>query len=93
MAAFEFIQWLVDWIEHQTAFVFEWDMGNRTKNVVKHGVTVVEAESVFEHTEAIRVLGEQVSPSVKEPRFGILGVTTELQHVFVVSRFAGMQFE
>lgn len=28
-------------------------------------------------------LGEQVSPQVDEPRYGILGVTTELKHVFV----------
>ena len=26
-------------------------------------------------TEAIRALGEQMSPAVHEPRFGILGIT------------------
>lgn len=68
MASFRFIQWLVDWIEGQAYFAFEWDLGNRTKNFIKHGITIQQAETVFEQPEAIRVLGEQVSPSVKEPR-------------------------
>lgn len=83
MAAFRFIQWLVDWIENQSHFAFEWDLGNRTKNFVKHGITIPQAESVFDHPEAIRVLGEQVQPSVNEPRYGILGLTSEFEHVFV----------
>lgn len=89
MASFVFIQWLVDWIENQSCFSFEWDLGNRTKNFMKHGITVQEAESVFEQVEAIRVLGEQTSPKVNEPRYGLLGLTSELQHVFVCFTIRG----
>lgn len=89
MAAFRFIQWLVDWIENQAYFAFEWDLGNRTKNFVKHRITIKEAESVFEQVEAIRILGEQVSPEVNEPRYGMLGLTSDLKHVFVCFTIRG----
>lgn len=89
MATFRFIPWLVDWIADQSHFTFEWNLGNRTKNLVKHGITVEEAESVFEQIEAIRVLGEQMSPKTNEPRFGILGLTGNLKHVFVCFTIRG----
>lgn len=89
MAIFKFVQWLMDWIAAQSGFAFEWDLGNRTKNVVKHGITLEEAESVFEQVEAIRVLGEQVSPRVDEPRYGMLGLTKDLKHVFVCFTIRG----
>lgn len=83
MATFEFSQWLMKWIENQCCFYFEWDFGNRSKNLIKHGITVHEAESVFQQIEAIRVLGEQISPKVNESRFGLFGLTFGLKHVFV----------
>lgn len=89
MASFKFILWLVDWFESQDHFAFEWDLGNRTKNLVKHGISVKEAESVFNQVEAIPVLGEQVSPRVGEPRYGILGLTSNLRHVFVCLTIRG----
>lgn len=89
MAAFLFIQWLVEWIENQSHFSFEWDDGNRTKNLLKHGVTIQEAESVFEQVEAIRALGQQASPLVNEPRYGILGLTSSLEHVFICFTIRG----
>jgi uncharacterized DUF497 family protein len=89
MATFEFRQWLADWIESQACFAFEWDLGNRTKNFIKHGITIKEAESVFQLPEAIRVLGEQVSPKAIEPRYGILGLTDTLHHVFVCFTIRG----
>jgi len=89
MATFKFVQWLVDWIENQTHFAFEWDLGNRTKNFVKHGITVKEAESVFKEVEAIRALGEQISPKANEPRYAILGLTGEFKHVFVCFTIRG----
>jgi uncharacterized protein len=89
MASFKFIQWLVEWIENQAYFAFEWDLGNRTKNIVKHEITIKEAESVFEQIEAIRILGEQTSPKVNEPRYGILGLTSDLKHVFVCFTIRG----
>jgi uncharacterized DUF497 family protein len=89
MATFRFIPWLVDWVENQTHFTFEWDLGNRTKNLVKHGVTIKEAESVFDQVESIRVLGEQISPKVNEPRYGMLGLTDELKHLFICFTIRG----
>lgn len=89
MATFRFIQWLLDWIENQTSFAFDWDLGNRTKNVIKHGITVSEVESVFEQIEAIRILGEQVTPKANEPRYGLLGLTSDLKHLFVCFTIRG----
>ena len=83
MAEFVFLLWLAEWIEDHTTFEFEWDLGNQTINLVKHGITTTEAESVFTEVESIRVLGEQVSPETIESRFGILGVTSDMKHVFV----------
>lgn len=89
MATFRFVQWLLEWIETQSSFSFEWDLGNRTKNFVKHGITIEEAESVFEQVEAIRVLGQQISPEVNEPRYGILGLTDKLEHIFLCFTIRG----
>jgi uncharacterized protein len=89
MAAFKFVEWLIDWIENQNHFAFEWDLGNRTKNLAKHGITTDQAESVFDQVEAIKVLGEQVSPKVAEPRFGVIGLTKNLEHVFVCFTIRG----
>jgi hypothetical protein len=89
MATFHFIQWLVDWFEGQTVFAFDWDFGNLTKNLKKHDITREEAESVFEQIEAIRVLGEQMTPKVGEPRYGILGLTSELKPVFICFTMRG----
>lgn len=83
MAKFEFIEWLVDWILEQGEFAFHWDIGNKTKSVQKHGITCEEAESVFQQIESIRVLGEQISPEVDEPRYGILGLTTTGKFIFL----------
>lgn len=89
MAKFRFILWILDWIENQSSFSFEWDAGNRTKNLLKHGISIEDAESVFSEVEAIRVLGEQISPIVNEPRFGILGLTENFEHVFVCFTIRG----
>lgn len=83
VAVFRLIEWLIDWIENQSHFSFEWDSGNSTKNLWKHGITCEEAESIFRQVEDIRVLGEQVRPIVSEPRYGILGLTGSLVPVFV----------
>ncbi len=89
MASFRFVQWLMEWMENQPCFNFDWDLGNLTKNLKKHGITREEAESVFDQIEAIRALGEQVSPKVNEPRLGILGLTDDLKPVFVCFTIRG----
>jgi uncharacterized DUF497 family protein len=89
MATFELIEWLIDWILNQWQFAFDWDTGNSAKNFKKHGITCGEAESVFDQSEAIRVLGVQVTPKAHEPRYGILGLTKDLKPVFVCFTIRG----
>lgn len=89
MAKFRFIQWLVEWILTQDSFQFEWDHGNRSKSHQKHKVTSEEIEEVFSIAEAVRALGEQISPVVQEPRFGILGVTKKGRHLFICFTLRG----
>lgn len=89
MATFKLIEWLVDWILSQPQFAFDWDSGNLSKNLRKHSISCEEAESVFEQPESIRVLGEQLTPRVGEPRYGILGLTRELKPVFLCFTMRG----
>lgn len=89
MAHFRYVEWLLNWLLVQSGFSFEWDDGNSTKNLLKHGITIEEAEEIFEQIEAIRVLGEQVSPPTAEPRFGLLGLTKEGRHLFVCFTLRG----
>ena len=89
MAKFKFILWLIDWLEQQRAFTFEWDEGNSTKSLAKHGVSCAEIESVFIQTETIRVLGEQVSPKVNEPRYGLFGLTITARPVLICFTLRG----
>jgi hypothetical protein len=89
MAKFEFIEWLIEWLEQQRSFTFEWDDGNSTKSLAKHAITIDEAESVFMQPEAIVVLGQQISPRVNEPRFGLFGLTLTGKRVFVCFTMRG----
>jgi len=75
MARFEYIQWLVDWLFSREALSFLWDQGNESKSLKKHGVSVGEAEQLFENRDCLVPLGIQVSPQTDEPRFGALGAT------------------
>lgn len=65
MAQFQFILWLAYWYLQADAFEFEWDRGNATKSVIKHGVTTEDVESVFALKLAVP-LGRQVSPSERK---------------------------
>lgn len=75
MAKVRFALWLWDWLFSLEEFSFEWDEGNSSKSHQKHGVTSREAEDVFTHYRFIP-LGEQYQPSVEEPRFAVLGETS-----------------
>jgi uncharacterized protein len=83
MAHFAFIEWLLKWLLSQTECSFEWDDGNRTKSLDKHEVSCEEAQEIFEQTEDSFLLGEQVSPPVDEPRYGIIGGTRAGRLLFV----------
>ncbi len=84
MAKFQFIEWLIEWFEQlNDQIIFDWDAGNSTKNITKHGVSCEEAESVFMLRNKVRVLGQQISPEVNEPRYGLFGATEGKRLVFV----------
>lgn len=82
MAKFRFAQWLWDWLFALPHFSFEWDEGNAAKSFQKHGVTCDEAEEVFTARRFIP-LGEQVQPPSTEPRFGVLGETSQEKWLFL----------
>ncbi len=89
MAKFRFVAWLIDWLESQQGFSFDWDDGNSSKSLVKHGVSCEEVESVFYQPETIRVLGEQITPKANEPRYGLFGMTIKGKFVFVCFTLRG----
>ena len=47
MAKFQFLLWVAYWYLQTEVFEFQWDQGNSTKSLIKHGVTIEEVESVF----------------------------------------------
>lgn len=86
MALFEFVEWLLHWLFETEDFTFEWDSGNTYKNVIKHGVQVLEVEEVFYSGSALP-LGIQIRPKTSEQRLGIIGTTFSgrfLQVVFTI---------
>jgi len=82
VAKFSFARWLWDWLLALPYFAFEWDAGNTTKSLQKHGVTCEEAGEVLSQRRFIP-LGEQVQPPSSEPRFGVLGETSNGKLLFV----------
>lgn len=83
MAQFKFILWLAYWYLQSEDFSFEWDSGNSTKSVVKHGVKQSEVESLFILKMGVP-LGRQISPDVEEERLCIVGPTDMGRMVSVV---------
>jgi uncharacterized DUF497 family protein len=74
MAKFEFVDWLLFRILETSYFEFEWDKGNKTKSVQKHGISVEKVEAVFRSGLALP-LGIQISPKANEQRLGLIGPT------------------
>lgn len=60
------------WLLGQPAF--EWDTGNSTKSMVKHGNSTAEVESLLEHP--VVLAGRIVEPAHAEPRWLLLGQST-----------------
>ena len=54
---------------------FDWDDGNRQKNLEKHGVTALEAEQVFFNQPLVLIEDEKHSGD--EQRFHAFGTTDE----------------
>lgn len=61
--------------------IFEWDRGNRDKNILKHGVTNQEAEAIF--TNKPILMSEDKRHSSQERRFQALGKTDEGRLLFI----------
>lgn len=60
---------------------FEWDEGNRDKNLLKHNVTNQEAEEIFSNTPLW--ISEDVRHSKIERRFQALGKTNQSRLLFL----------
>jgi len=83
MAQFRFVAWLLLWYRQKDVFEFEWDDGNSTKSVAKHGIVSTEVESVFELRLAAP-MGEQISPPVEEERLCLVGPSQRGRLILVV---------
>ena len=60
---------------------FEWDSGNRDKNLLKHGITNKEIEEAFERDEKIIV--EDEKHSFVEPRYMMWSETADGKQIMV----------
>lgn len=69
---------------------FEWDDGNRDKNLTKHGVSHEECEQVFEDSH--RQLYPDVHHSRHEERFVIVGATKGRKVLRVAFTVRGNRF-
>ena len=83
MGQFRFILWLAYWYLQSEEFEFEWDDGNSSKSLRKHGVPDVDVESLFDLKQGVP-LGRQISPKVSEERLCIVGPTSSGALISVV---------
>jgi len=60
---------------------FDWDVGNREKNLQKHRVSTGECEEVFFNFPLL--LQDDTGHSQAEPRFLVLGQTTAGRYLFI----------
>lgn len=63
-------------IKLNEVYGFDWDNGNRYKNLYKHNVTTSESEEVF-FNRPILLSDDRKHSSTKEKRYLALGRTTE----------------
>ena len=82
MAVFEYDPWLLELIE-VGRFTFQWDRGNRTKNLIRHGVKTEECEEVFLGGGALPIR-IQVFPPADESRYAVVGETAAGRPLFIV---------
>ena len=57
------------------AIIFDWDAGNMMKNITKHGISNIEAESVFGDDDKLIVFDKKHSGD--EMRFYCIGKSLE----------------
>lgn len=56
--------------------VFEWDKGNKDKNFLKHKVTNLETEEVFQNEDII-LFQDKKHSTENEKRYGLFGKTNK----------------
>jgi uncharacterized DUF497 family protein len=61
---------------------FEWDVGNQSKNDDKHSVSMLECEQVFLNNPLL--LYEDLTHSIQEDRYFVLGRTNHDRRIFLV---------
>jgi hypothetical protein len=66
---------------------FEWDDGNRDKNLINHQVTTSECEEVFFNLPLL--LQPDLTHSNREARSFVLGQTNEGRYLFIVFTIRG----
>jgi uncharacterized DUF497 family protein len=66
---------------------FEWDLGNREKNWLKHHVSAGECEEVFFNLPLM--LQDDLTHSIEENRFYVLGQTNAGRLLFIVFTILG----
>ncbi len=65
--------------------IFEWDNKKVTENIIKHGISFEEAQSVFFDEKAIQFWDE--THSGQEERFLMLGLSNKMRIILVVHCF------
>ncbi|MEN8253679.1 MAG: BrnT family toxin [Patescibacteria group bacterium] len=61
---------------------FDWDLGNRSKNSEKHGITASESEEIFLDEKSVII--RDIKHSQQEDRFMVIGQTFFKELLFVV---------
>jgi len=69
-------------IDLPTPLTFDWDEGNREKNLKKHNVSIIEAEQIFINHPLLVKKDEQHSLTA-EQRFQALGKTLNNRKLFL----------
>src|SRR5689334_4297706 len=60
---------------------FEWDTGNQTKSLTKHGITLIETEQTFFNYKWIVL--DHIHSTKKEPRYAMYGQTDMGKILFI----------
>jgi len=70
--------------------IFEWDKGNKEKNILKHKVKNSESEEIFENSPIIL---EDLFHSGKEKRYLAYGITDKKRHLVIAFTLRGENLE
>ncbi len=61
---------------------FEWDSGNKDKNLIRHNVTNQEAEEIF-HNKPLPIFPDAVHSTKNEIRYQAIGKTNSGKILFI----------